>query len=405
MRPFVICTLLLGGLSTFASAWGKDDHEIFRLNDEIAANEGPGITFYEFLGLTPSASQDDITKALKKKAKTLHPDKVKQRFVASHSTGKPKPKGQSKSNKKPGVHVSKGPTTSEVDAAYEAANKRWARLGVVAAILRGPGRARYDHFLKNGFPRWKGTGYYYARFRPGLGSVLVGLFVIGGGAAHYGALYLGWKRQREFVGRYIKHARRAAWGDELGIKGIDGVGTSAAAAGSATKGNIGLDAGKEDSGMVGLNRRQRRQQEKEGRRKGPAKENGNGTTTPDIAPVAVPSSGPQGERKKIVAENGKVLIVDSTGSVYLEEENDDGETEVFLLDVNEIPPPTIRQTALVRLPLWAWQKTIGAVFRRKADNAEVDVGGDEASGDEIETEDTPSKSKARRRGKRNGKAR
>ena len=28
---------------------------------------------------------------------------------------------------------------------------------------------RYDFFYKNGVPRWRGTGYYYARFRPGVG--------------------------------------------------------------------------------------------------------------------------------------------------------------------------------------------------------------------------------------------
>lgn len=27
----------------------------------------------------------------------------------------------------------------------------------------------YDFFYKNGVPRWRGTGYYYSRFRPGLG--------------------------------------------------------------------------------------------------------------------------------------------------------------------------------------------------------------------------------------------
>lgn len=27
----------------------------------------------------------------------------------------------------------------------------------------------YDFFYKNGVPKWRGTGYYYSRFRPGLG--------------------------------------------------------------------------------------------------------------------------------------------------------------------------------------------------------------------------------------------
>jgi len=29
--------------------------------------------------------------------------------------------------------------------------------------------SRYDFFYKNGVPKWRGTGYYYSRFRPGLG--------------------------------------------------------------------------------------------------------------------------------------------------------------------------------------------------------------------------------------------
>ena len=28
---------------------------------------------------------------------------------------------------------------------------------------------RYDFFYKNGVPKWRGTGYYYSRFRPGIG--------------------------------------------------------------------------------------------------------------------------------------------------------------------------------------------------------------------------------------------
>ena len=27
---------------------------------------------------------------------------------------------------------------------------------------------RYDFFYKNGVPKWRGTGYYYSRFRPGI---------------------------------------------------------------------------------------------------------------------------------------------------------------------------------------------------------------------------------------------
>jgi hypothetical protein len=49
-------------------------------------------------------------------------------------------------------------------------HERFARLGVVSTILRKKeSRERYDFFYKNGVPKWRGTGYYYSRFRPGLG--------------------------------------------------------------------------------------------------------------------------------------------------------------------------------------------------------------------------------------------
>jgi hypothetical protein len=150
----------------------------------------------DFLGTTPSASHDDIVKAQRKKSQTLHPDKIKP-FIAARSTAKPKKKYGEKA--KPGVHVSKGPSEREVQATVKKAIERYQRLTVVANILKGEGRARYDHFLNNGFRVWRGTGYYYSRFRPGLGTVLLGLFLAGGGAAYYRALLLSWKRQREFM--------------------------------------------------------------------------------------------------------------------------------------------------------------------------------------------------------------
>ena len=223
------------------------------------------------------------------------------------------------------MHVSKGPSDAEVRGAVKQASERFARLGIVANILRGPGRERYDHFLKNGFPKWRGTGYYYARFRPGLVSVLVGLFIIGGGGAHYTALYLGWKRQREFVDRYIRHARRTAWGDELDIRGVPATDQMGTSSGQQTEQN--------DAGTQNLNRRQRRLQEKESK-----KEKGAKVSAGPLAEATPSSSGPTGEKKKVIAENGKVLIVDASGNVYLEEENEDGETEQYLLDVSEPYP-------------------------------------------------------------------
>jgi hypothetical protein len=319
------------------------DYEIFRLRDEVALHEGPEVTFYDFLGVKPSASQLELSKALKKKSRTLHPDKIKQQFITARSTAKPKKKGDKKS---PGVHVSKGPSEREVKTAYKQANERYARLGVVAKILQSENRERYDYFLAHGFPKWRGTGYYYARFRPGLGSVLVGLFLALGGGAHYGALVLGWKRQRDFIDRYIRQARRTAWGDETGIHGIPGVNGNAAPAHAAPE---------EPDSMMQMNRRQKRQLEKESKKEKPGKGKTAGKTSGTQIPVR-DDAGPSGEKKRVVADNGKILIVDSIGNVYLEEEDEDGNIQDFLLDPSEIARPTVKDTALYKVPRWIYHR-------------------------------------------------
>lgn len=294
------------------------DQEIFRLRDEVEASEGPGVTFYEFVGVSSSANQDEINKAYRKRSKVLHPDKVKQKFIAEKTTGKAK-------TKKSGVKAAKGPSKSEINAAAKAASDRFARLGIVANILRGAGRERYDHFLSNGFPKWKGTGYYYARFRPGLGMVLTGLFIFVGGGGHWLALYLSWKRQQEFVGRYIRFARNAAWGDNLNIPGLDGAGT-------ATPPVVSGDEA--DPSAQLLNRRQRRMQEKDMKKDKSDKKPK--TKAAKASPAATPPAGATGPRKRVVAENGKILVVDAVGNVYLEQVDEDGDTQQFLLDVSSI---------------------------------------------------------------------
>lgn len=250
-----------------------------------------------------------------------------------------------------------------MQAVVKKATERYQRLTVVANILKGEGRERYDHFLNNGFPTWRGTGYYYKRFRPGLGTVLLGLFIVGGGGAHYGALLLGWKRQREFVDRYIRHARRAAWGDEIGIRGIPGLDGSPAPVPAVVE--------EPDTSTMQMNRRQKRQMEKEQRKekigKG-AKRGGraSGTHTP------TDTAAPTGERKRVQAENGKILIVDAIGNVFLEEQNEDGTTQEFLLDVDEIPRPTIRDTALYRFPVWMYSKALGRFQKGPVDASSED---------------------------------
>jgi curved DNA-binding protein CbpA len=300
------------------------DHELFQLNDAVQLHEGPNETFYSFLGVSPKATQDEIRKAFRRKASRIHPDKAKSSFVANY--GKPK-KGEK-------TKVHKKPSRREIDAFSKEADERYKRLSVVATVLRGPGRQRYDYFLENGFPTWRGTGYYYSRYRPGLGTVLIGLLIFGGGFAHYGIMQLTYKRQRDFMDRYIRYARRMAWGDDVGIAGIPGIGGATASTGfeSVTTG---------DEQAPNWNRKQKRMQAKEDRRaaKNPkaakaAREKG--ISTPTEAEI---TSGPQGAKKRVVAENGKILIVDSVGNVYLEEETEDGEVHEFLLDVSAIDEP------------------------------------------------------------------
>ncbi|CAK7231743.1 hypothetical protein SEUCBS140593_008029 [Sporothrix eucalyptigena] len=385
-----ISTLTVGLLAVFApiaAAWTKEDREIFRIRDELASALGPDVTFYDFVGVPPSASLDDINKAYRKKTRLLHPDKVKQQLTADRAKAAKK---EGSKNKKPGVNVSKGPTAGEVRAAVKQASEMQARLSIVTNVLRGPGRDRYDHFLANGFPVWKGTEYYYNRYRPGFGTVLFGLFVFVGGAAHYIALYMSWKRQREFVERYIRYARHAAWGSQLGGVDLGGdIGVDASQPINADPG-IGGDDEPQQPNMA-MNRKQRRMQERDAKRdaareatggrrarRGPtAGSSGTATPTPQAA------AGPTGAKKRVVAENGKILVVDSLGDVYLEQVDEEGKVEELLLDINEVARPTFRDTAVYRLPIWVFSLTAGRLLKGK--------GGEEdfAEAEQVDREETP----------------
>ncbi|KAL2439183.1 hypothetical protein ABEF95_000852 [Exophiala dermatitidis] len=360
MRRRILYLLVLCTLLAFVAAWTKEDYEIFKLKDEVEESEGEGVNFYDFLGVKPSATVEDIGKAFRKKSRALHPDKAKHSFIASRSTPKPKKPGE---KRKTGVHVSKGPSEREIQRFLKQAGERYSRLGVVANILKGPQRERYDFFLQHGFPTWRGTGYYYSRYRPGFGTVLVGLFLVFGGGAHYLALITSYKRQREFMERYIKYARKTAWGDESGISGIAGLG-----------GPVDVPPVTEEPGpMANLNRRRKRELERQNK-----KDKSSKTKSAKAAPVQV--SSPSGDKKRVVAENGKVLVVDSVGNVFLEEEDEDGNVQEFLLDLDEIPRPTIWDTAVVRLPSWLHHKAFDR-FLKKSGPAPVHVASVESDRD------------------------
>ncbi|KAF2810077.1 uncharacterized protein BDZ99DRAFT_358397, partial [Mytilinidion resinicola] len=359
MKPHALLALVLGLLVSLAAAWSKEDHEIFRLRDEVIAHEGSNVTFYDLLNLSPSATQEQINKAYRKKSREIHPDKARQVFIANYGKA---PKAKAGEKKKPGVTVRKGqPSKKEVDAFMKEATPRYQRLTVVVEILKGPSRERYDHFLRNGFPKWRGTGYYYARFRPGLGSVLLGLFVVGGGAIHYIFLVQSWTRRRAFAESYIRHARRMAWGDDSGIAGIPGANGTPASQGWETPSN-----GDEPQESVVMNRRQKRNQEKESRKAKNGKAAKGAKSSGISTPVeAVLTSGPVGAKKRVVAENGKVLIVDSVGNVYIEEKTGEGKTVEYLLDIDEMRKPTFYDTGLWKLPKFFYMQSVGRILGKK----------------------------------------
>jgi curved DNA-binding protein CbpA len=347
---------LLALLSPLTAAWTKEDREIFRIRDEIMAHEtDSAATFYDILGIAPSASIDDITKAYRKMSRSLHPDKVKQTLRSEHTA-----------QKKSGVNV-KTLTASEIKTAVKRAGEAQARLSLIVNILRGPERDRYDYFLGHGFPRWKGTDYYYNRYRPGLGTVIVGLFLVVGGGVHYLIMFMSWKRQKEFLERYIKFARETAWGGGLNIPGVNAAPPPAPAPAPPSD--------EDDAPAQAMNRRQRRMQVKENKREGArptgkkarkaqAAAQDSGTETP---------TGPSGARKRVVAENGKILVVDSLGDVYLEEEDEEGNVNEFLLDPNELPQPTFTDTAVIRAPFWLFNLTVGRFLPKKPEAVEIEI--------------------------------
>ncbi|KAI9636658.1 uncharacterized protein MKK02DRAFT_45364 [Dioszegia hungarica] len=165
---FLSIIFVLFGL---AAAWTKEDHEIFDLVSALELSEGKGTTFYSLLNIDSNANQAAITKAYRKKSMQMHPDK------------------------NPGV---------------KNIQERFARLGVITAILRSPeSRERYNFFYKNGVPKWRGTGYYYQRFRPTLFHTLVFIAFLTS-LAHLLVMRLNYNKDRARVAYFERSARAAA---------------------------------------------------------------------------------------------------------------------------------------------------------------------------------------------------
>ncbi|CAE6474678.1 unnamed protein product [Rhizoctonia solani] len=174
MRTLLYLCVLFAAF-TAVLAWTKEDHEIFDLVSELEEHEGPGTTFYSLLGISPSATAAELGKAYKKLSVKLHPDK------------------------NPGV---------------KDAHDRYARLGKINAILKGEGRDRYNFFYKNGVPKWRGTGYYYSRFRPGLGFALSFIALLTC-TLQYFVQKMNYTRDLERVRDLVNRAKLAAWGPRM----------------------------------------------------------------------------------------------------------------------------------------------------------------------------------------------
>ena len=84
-------------------------------------------------------------------------------------------------------------------------------------------------------------------------------------------------------------------------------------------------------------REARKESGKEGKQSTRARRRGGQQASGSATPVPpAQGSGPSGSKKRVVAENGKVLVVDSLGDVYLEQEDEDGNVGEYLLDVSYI---------------------------------------------------------------------
>lgn len=182
MKLFFPLFALLAATFVVAS-WTSQDYEIFSLNDKIKSDLGVETTFYSWLKLQkgPKSTIAEINKAYRKLTRALHPDKF----------GK-----KSRSEKKK-------------------AEERFQRLSLVGNILRDNSlKQRYDFFLDKGFPKWKGTGYYYSRFRPGPIFTVLVLYVLVS-TFQYVSLRISRKQDHRRIAELRQEIKVQAWGGSM----------------------------------------------------------------------------------------------------------------------------------------------------------------------------------------------
>ncbi|KAL2915401.1 hypothetical protein HK105_205017 [Polyrhizophydium stewartii] len=128
----LLLALLLAAGPRPVRAWETEDQQIFDLQETLRSIEPAG-DFYSVLEVPRSASVADINRAYRKKSMLYHPDK----------TSDPK------------------------------LRKLHTLLTSMSSILKDDEmRKRYDGHLARGFPTWRGSGYYYDKYKPGLFTVV-----------------------------------------------------------------------------------------------------------------------------------------------------------------------------------------------------------------------------------------
>ncbi|KAJ1557759.1 hypothetical protein HK096_005518 [Nowakowskiella sp. JEL0078] len=139
LSSFAFLVALLPLLARARQNWDEIDFQIFDLNDALISIVGADATFYSILDSQPSFSISEINKSYRKVSRRYHPDK---------------------------------------NQGDEKAEKIYQLLTSIMGIFKDQNaRDKYDFHLKNGFPKWKGSGYYYARYKPGLFTVSVVILV------------------------------------------------------------------------------------------------------------------------------------------------------------------------------------------------------------------------------------
>ncbi|KAI5455130.1 hypothetical protein NCC49_002401 [Naganishia albida] len=334
--------LTILGLLAFVAcvaAWTKEDHEIFDLVSALEGSEGKGTTFYSFLGVPPQAQLKDINRQYRKRSLELHPDK--------------------------------NPNVKDVHA-------RFARLGTITEILRDPTkRTRYDFFFKNGVPKWRGTGYYYSRFRPSIIHVVLFLVLISS-VVHYFILRVNHRRDKQRVEYFTRAALARAGGSSSLTSGTATPVTESEPVGDDKESILASIVDQVNNSPEGdatplISKRQAKIQAREAKRDKTKK---NGSATPTASGTATPTAPAVSSRRRKVrvpmvegaefSQSLELVVVD--GEVYMPEED-------HLTPLTSLAqPPSWRSL----WPATVYQSLVGR-FRATNDTETADASAEEDS--------------------------